>query len=176
MDISLNEFSSGNICDQLNNPDINKHFTKLEIANYKENIELFEFSKGNLIIEEGSKPKGIYCVLEGTAKLFQVGFNGKEQILRFANAGEIIGYRSILCNEDFRASATALENMKIKFVPEDLFLKFLELSPKLAFEMLKRVSHELGEASRTITLLAQKNRKRKISRSAFITRKENWNG
>ncbi len=143
--------------------DIRKHFSKEELRDLEEGMERIHLHKGDLIIEESTKPKGVYCVKSGTAKLYKVGFNGKEQILRFAKQGDLIGYRSLLCDEQFGASAAALEDMEIIYIPEFFFHKLLDVSPRLAFDMLKRIAHELGEAARTITILAQKTVRERLA-------------
>ena len=119
--------------------------------------------KGDEIIQEGATPKGIYCIIKGTAKLFKIGFNGKEQILRFANCGDIIGYRSILSHEAFGASATAMNPTEIYYIPEKFFIRLLELNPKLAFDILERIAKDLGEYARTITYLAQKTVRERLA-------------
>lgn len=151
------------VCDEFDNPEIQKKFTKEEWNILKFERETIKLEKGEYIIKEGANPKGVYCIKKGIAKLYKIGFNGKEQILRFAKPGDIIGYRSILCNEPFGASATALEPLEACFIPEKFFNKLLEHSPRLAFDMLKRISQELGEAAKTITILAQKSVRERLA-------------
>lgn len=145
------------------NDDLAKYFSKEEWNLLRTEQTDLEFDKGEFIIKEGSVPNGIFCVTKGKAKLYKNGFNGKEQILRFIQEGDVIGYRSILCDEVFGASATALEKMEISYIPSRAFHKMLEISPKLAFEILKLVSYELGEAGKTITILAQKTVRERLA-------------
>src|SRR5690606_10076129 len=72
-----------NICTLFENPEILKHFSKEELAELSHERKTVSFRKGETIIEEGATPKGIYYIDKGTAKMFKLGFNGKEQILRF---------------------------------------------------------------------------------------------
>jgi CRP/FNR family transcriptional regulator, polysaccharide utilization system transcription regulator len=145
------------------NPDSLGVFTKEELIEFEQEKKILTLKKGDEIIQEGATPKGIYCIIKGTAKLFKIGFNGKEQILRFANAGDIIGYRSILSQESFGASATAMNPIEIYYIPEKFFLKLLELNPKLAFDILQRIAKDLGEYARTITYLAQKTVRERLA-------------
>jgi len=161
-----------NLLLEYNKPEIRQHFNKDELATLERESEIQHITKGTIIIKEGSKPNGIFCVTKGTAKLYKLGFNGKEQILRFAKSGDIIGYRSILCNEPFGASAAAMEDMEMSFIPEHHFHKLLEISPKLAFDMLKRISKELGEAGRTITILAQKTVRERLAEILLLLEKK----
>ena len=144
------------------NDDLAKYFSKEEWNLLRMEQSDLRFDKGEYIIKEGSVPKGIFCVTKGKAKLYKNGFNGKEQILRFIQEGDVIGYRSILCDEVFGASATALEKNLEGFSFKQRH-KMLEISPKLAFEILKLISHELGEAGKTITILAQKTVRERLA-------------
>ena len=133
------------------NPESFGVFSKEELLEFEQEKKIINLKKGDEIIHEGHTPKGIYCVMKGTAKLFKIGFNGKEQILRFINEGDIIGYRSILSQEVFGASSTAMTPIEIYYIPEKFFLKLLEVNPKLAFNVLQRIAKDLGEYARTIT-------------------------
>ena len=117
-------------------------FSKEELLEFEQEKKVLNLKKGDEIIQEGNTPKGIYCIIKGTAKLFKIGFNGKEQILRFINEGDIIGYRSILSQEVFGASATAMTPVEIYYIPEKFFLKLLEVNPKLAFNVLQRIAKD----------------------------------
>lgn len=161
-----------NICDLFENPEILTHFTKEELAELSHEKKIISFKKGENIIDEGSTPKGIYYLAKGTAKMYKLGFNGKEQILRFTKTGDIIGYRSILSKQPYGASATAMEDTEVCFIPEKFFLKVLEFHPKLAFDILRRISEDLGESAQTITFLAQKTVRERLAEVLLLLEKK----
>lgn len=161
-----------NICELFENQEILKHFSKEELAELSHEKKIISYKKGDLIIEEGATPKGIYYLDKGTAKMFKLGFNGKEQILRFTKSGDIIGYRSILSKQPYGASATAMEDTEACFIPEKFFLKVLEHHPKLAFDILRRISEDLGESAQTITFLAQKTVRERLAEVLLLLEKK----
>lgn len=161
-----------NICDLFENPDVLKHFTKEELSELSHEKKVISFKKGDAIIEEGGTPKGIYYLSKGTAKMFKLGFNGKEQILRFAKMGDIIGYRSILSRQPYGASSTAMEETEACFIPEKFFMKILEFHPKLAFDILRRISEDLGDSAQTITYLAQKTVRERLAEVLLLLEKK----
>ncbi len=73
-----------------------------------------------------------------------MGSNGKEQILFIAKPGDFLGYRSLLSEEFYGASATVLEQAAICFVPKSDFLKILNSNPSFFQKLMKAVCHELG--------------------------------
>ncbi len=161
-----------NICELFENQEILKHFSKEELAELSHEKKIISYKKGETIIEEGATPKGIYYLDKGTAKMFKLGFNGKEQILRFTKSGDIIGYRSILSKQPYGASATAMEGTEVCFIPEKFFLKVLEFHPKLAFDILRRISEDLGESAQTITFLAQKTVRERLAEVLLLLEKK----
>ncbi|NLN33825.1 MAG: Crp/Fnr family transcriptional regulator [Flavobacteriaceae bacterium] len=161
-----------NICTLFENPEVLRHFTKEELAELSHEKKIISYKKGESIIEEGATPKGIYYIDKGTAKMFKLGFNGKEQILRFTKSGDIIGYRSILSKQPYGASATAMEDTEVCFIPEKFFLRVLEVHPKLAFDILRRISEDLGESAQTITFLAQKTVRERLAEVLVLLEKK----
>lgn len=125
--------------------------------------EILKFKKGETIFEDGATPKGVYFLNKGTAKLSKMGVYGKEQILRFIKEGDLIGYRSLLCGENFQAQAEAMTDVEATFLPADIFIHLLEVDPKLSFAMLQKIAFELGESSNTVTFLAQKTVRERLA-------------
>lgn len=128
------------------------------------------FRKGQVIIHEGARPQGVYCIHRGKVKLYTMGTEGKEQIIRFITNGELIGYRSLLSDEAISASATALEDTFACYIPKSSFFKVIEDNPKFSLKLLKMSCHELGEAGKMITSLAQKNVKERLAEILLILR------
>jgi CRP/FNR family transcriptional regulator len=114
------------------------------------------YKKGQTLFSEGSYPFGVFCVNNGKIKLSHLGDDGKEQIIRLLKAGDVLGYRALLSGDRYSASAVALEDTQICFIPKDLFIKVLKLDQGLAFEMMKLLSDELHKAEVKLTHLAQK--------------------
>ncbi|MDR2121978.1 MAG: Crp/Fnr family transcriptional regulator [Flavobacteriaceae bacterium] len=151
------------IVSELKNKEILSQFTKEELEILDKEIKEIHYEKGQEIIHEGYKPTGIYGIIHGTGKLYRSGFNGKEQILRFVKNGDIVGYRSLLGGETFSASCTVLEDVLAVYIPEVIFHRLLEVSSKVSFDVLKKISQDLGEAGKTITLLAQKTVRERLA-------------
>ncbi len=150
------------MCQNFNDSLFNK-LTDKEMEEFGGLKKSIFFRKGDVILQEGQNPKGVYCLKTGKCKLFTRGFNGKEQILRIIQSGDIIGYRSLLSEEQYSASAVALEDTWTCFIPEVYFTKVLTHNPKLSKEMMKVAMHELGEAGKQITSLAQKTVRERLA-------------
>jgi CRP/FNR family transcriptional regulator len=114
------------------------------------------FKKGQTIFNEGSYPFGVFCINSGKVKLAHLGDDGKEQIIRLLKGGDVVGYRALLSGERYSASAVALEDTQVCFIPKELFLHILKNDAGLTFEMMKLLSDELHKTELKLTHLAQK--------------------
>ena len=136
---------------------------KVEMAEVEEVKGCELYKKGEAIFEEGKYAKGIYCVSKGKVKLYQIGREGKEQIVRFARPGDLIGYRSILSDQALSATAETLEESAICFIPKDTLFKLIDMSPSFSLRVMKMACEDLGEATRIMTDLAQKTVKERLA-------------
>jgi CRP-like cAMP-binding protein len=114
------------------------------------------YKKGQIIFHEGAHPFGVYCVNTGKIKLSHLGDDGKEQIIRLLKVGDITGYRALLSGDRYAASAIALEDTHVCFIPKELFVNILKNDAGLAFEIMRLLSDELHRAELQLTHLAQK--------------------
>ncbi|KAB2814046.1 Crp/Fnr family transcriptional regulator [Phaeocystidibacter luteus] len=121
------------------------------------------FKKGQIMMSEGSRPNGVFCIHSGKAKLHRLGQNGKDQIIRFAVNGDLIGYRSLLSEEPLSATVEALEDVHACYIPKQVLFSFLEKNPKFSLNILRMACHELGEAGKLITDIAQKSVRERLA-------------
>ncbi len=126
------------------------------------------FRKGQIIFHEGSNPYGVYCIKHGKVKLSIVGDEGREQIVRLAGDGDLLGYRSLLVAERYNATAVAIEDSQVCFVPRDVFLPIVKQDANLSHELLKLLSHQLKDAEVKLTHLAQKSVRERLAETLLF--------
>ena len=114
------------------------------------------YKKGEIIFKEGSFASGVYCINSGKIKVSMLGDEGREQIVRLAKAGDIIGYKALLSSVRYSASAVAIDDSNVCFIPREAFIHTLKKDALLSFEMMRLLSDELRNAEGKITHLAQK--------------------
>ena len=122
-----------------------------------------DFKRGDILYQEGNRISGFFCIHRGIIKVFKTGFDGKEQIIRFAKKGDIIAYRSVLSNELACTSAKVIEDCQVCFIPSEILISFIKTNPSYAIELLKLACHELGEANSFITDIAQKTVRERLA-------------
>ena len=132
------------------------HLELDELAAFDATKSCMSYKKGQVIFNEGGHPLGLFCVNDGKVKIEHTGQDGKEQIVRMAKGGDVLGYRALLSSERYNASAVALDDTDVCFIPKDSFFGVLKSNPNLSLEIIKMLSTELRKAEQSITDLAQK--------------------
>lgn len=132
-----------------------------------------KIKKGEPLFEEGEKLKGVYCVREGVSKLSKLSANGKDQIVKLATKGEVMGQRSVISEESANLSAVAVNDMEVCFIPKEVIVNTLHKNPDFTYEVLRHMAHELREADDVIVNMSQKTVKQRIA-EAFLYLKANY--
>lgn len=140
-----------------------KYLTPEEVETINFEKDFRKYKRGDILYQEGNRISGFYCINSGIIKVFKTGFDGKEQIIRFAKTGDIIAYRSVLSNEVACTSAKVLEDCQVCFIPSEILISFIKTNSTYALELLKLACHELGEANSFITNIAQKTVRERLA-------------
>ncbi|MFN4083471.1 MAG: Crp/Fnr family transcriptional regulator [Bacteroidia bacterium] len=126
------------------------------------------YKKGQAVFYEHNIPLGVYCISKGILKLTRSNKDGKEQIVRFAKAGEFLGYRAIIAEEPLVVTATCIEDTICCFIPKETFLKLVENNHEINKLMMKSLCHELGLADERIQSMAQKSVRERLAETLLF--------
>lgn len=129
--------------------------------------------KGEVIFQEGEKLNGVYCVRSGVSKLSKLSANGKDQIVKLATKGQVLGQRCVISEEVSNLSARAVDDMEVCFIPKDGVVHTLNTNPNFAVEVLRHMAHDLKEADDVIVNMSQKTVKQRVA-EAFLYMKNNF--
>tara|TARA_R110000796_G_scaffold37722_4_gene95362 strand:+ start:269348 stop:270046 length:699 start_codon:yes stop_codon:yes gene_type:complete len=129
--------------------------------------------KGESIFQEGEKLNGVFCVRDGVSKLSKLSSNGKDQIVKLATKGQVLGQRSVIAEETANLSAVAVNDMQVCFIPKEGILHTLNTNPNFAVEVLRHMAHDLKEADDVIVNMSQKTVKQRVA-EAFLYMKKNF--
>lgn len=121
------------------------------------------YKKGQVLFHEGTRPLGVFCINRGKVKVYKLGSDGKEQIIRIAKESDILGYKAMISEETYPVTAETLEDCTICFLPKSDFLNLLSDSPAFNQKLLQAVCHEIGVMSDSMTNLAQKSVRERLA-------------
>jgi CRP/FNR family transcriptional regulator, polysaccharide utilization system transcription regulator len=129
------------------------------------------FRKGQNVYHEGASPYGLFCLNNGRIKIYINGEDGREQIIRFISPGEIFGIKSLIENQKYSTSATAIEDSIVCFINNrklfDLIIKY----PNLTNYLLVSLSRMLDMAEKRLASMALKSVRERVAESLLILHK-----
>jgi len=132
----------------------------LKMANCKTS---YTIKKGESVFEEGEVTNGVFCVKDGVCKMTKLSANGKDQIVKLAKPGELLGQRSMISDEPANLSAVALEDMEVCFVPKNEIMQFFNQNNQFSMNMMKTICGDLKEADDHMVSMAQKSVKERLA-------------
>ncbi len=128
----------------------------------QENHIVIECKKGQSFIIEGAPVHGMYFVYSGKAKVTKSGYHGKEQILRLAAEGDIIGLRGYNHRKVYPIAATAWEATTLCYFPNKFFTQELQTHHTLAYELMLFYAEELDKTEERVKKFAQMTVREKV--------------
>lgn len=117
------------------NPDIMKEVEKARLTCH--------FKPGQYIFHAGNTPLGLFTISSGTVKIESVSPNGHTHTLRLMGAGANLGYRSLFANEPYQASAIAVDDCVLCFIPRSEAMIILQNHPEVMLRLLEKISKDL---------------------------------
>jgi CRP/FNR family transcriptional regulator len=145
-----------------------KHCSPEQLGRVNSTKVCTTYRKGQHIFHEHTVPLGIHWIETGVVKLVRTNNDGKEQILRFAKPGDFLGYRALIADEPFVATAICIEETLACFVPRNIFLQLLDENPLISKDLLKSLSHDLGVVEERVQSLAQKSVRERLAETLLF--------
>jgi len=139
--------------------------SKRELADNKADILIKR--KQNIFVQ-GNVPQYFYLIRRGKVKVYLLGENGKEQIVRVAKEGDAIGYRALLTDEKYYATAVAMEDCELCAISKNFFMDELDRNPILAKDTLALLSKQLRESENRMFSLSYKSVKERIAEGVLM--------
>lgn len=124
--------------------------------------------RGDVILHEGKYPDGLFCIHKGKVKVFREGEDGKEQIVRFATDGDMLGYKALITNKPYVNSVVALDDSHICFIPRSMFFEMLHRNPELTTKLMEHLSNELRFTEERLVHLAQKPLRSRLAETLLV--------
>jgi CRP-like cAMP-binding protein len=112
------------------------------------------YPDGETIFSRGEPGEGMLVVLQGRIRLSIVSAEGRELILREAEAGDVIGEIAVIDGGRRTADAVAVGPVIAGFVGQPSFTRLLEERPALTMPVLQVLCHRLRETTDQLESIA----------------------
>jgi len=110
--------------------------------------------KAKLFVE-GQKPRGVFFLRTGRAKLTTCSIIGKTIITRFADPGDVLGLNAVVAGRPYGATAEMMKSGQVDFLPQDVLLRLMRDHYDFALVVTQQLSetyYPLHDAVRALGL------------------------
>lgn len=128
------------------------------------------YRKGETIIQGGTKPKGLVCLVSGKAKLFRIGAGNREQIIKMLRPHSYLAFRSLFSDNTFPFSVVAIEESAAVIFEKHIMSRILKQNPELAIKFMKIISEDLLSSENRLISLTQKHVRGRLAESLLLLR------
>ena len=98
------------------------------------------YAKKESVFREGDRADGFFIVATGRVKVFKLSEEGKEQVLHLIGPGQSFAEATIFEGGAYPASAEALDDCELVYLPKRQFTDLLERNPRIALRMMASLS------------------------------------
>ncbi len=142
------------------------HLDDLAVVSTEKGCRLYR--KGEMLYYSGDQPSGLYCIHHGNVKIFKMGRDGKEQIVRLAHEGDILGYRSLISGEPYSSFAVPIDDAQICHIPKHVFFNLITTNPNFSKRIMVLLSRELKAAEERIVEIAHKPVRERLAETLLL--------
>jgi CRP-like cAMP-binding protein len=104
------------------------------------------FKKGETIFAQGQVADHMFMIEHGKVKVETAYVKGTARIVRLAGDGDVLGHRGIGTTLIYTATATALAETTVNYIPMSLFLSVLKANNLFCYHFLLFFAEELRKA------------------------------
>jgi len=125
-------------------------FEPQEVESLVRTAAIEVFKPRQMLFHEGDPGGSMYVLLSGRVKVTTFSADGKECILSFVGAGEVLGEITLLDGAPRAASACALETTRALHIARRDFLPALQRNPAAALHIMGVLCERLRATSRLV--------------------------
>lgn len=121
------------------------------------------FGRGEELFARGDAAKGLFVVLRGTVRVYQIGDTGREHVLTLERPGSSVAELPLFDGGPYPAWAAAAEESVLFLLPCDRFERLLRQSPELAREVIQMLAGRLRMLVQMMESVALKEVRQRVA-------------
>lgn len=140
-------------------------FLKEHEVHYLDEIkQTIQLNRGDFLNEKGKTVDYVYCIQSGHTKITWPDENfQKESIVKIVVPGDMTGYRCVFSEQNFRATAVAIEPVVACKIPKDFFFELTSSNIQFNLEILKKMGSEIKKAEERLHSFTAKNVRERLA-------------
>lgn len=129
------------------------------------NVKERKYQAKSFIYIENSQPIYLYRITKGQIKVFNTNNDGKEYTTSLKTEGEYLGYQSLLKDQNYIDSASAVTDTIVELIPKESFFEVLNENREVANQFIKRLSSDVLDLEKELLKLAYDSVKKRVADS-----------
>jgi CRP-like cAMP-binding protein len=121
-------------------------------------------ARDEMLFAEGDACEGMYVVQQGALKLFKMADTGREQVLVIERAGSTVGELPLFDGGSFPASAAAIEDSTLLYLPKREFLELCQHNSQVAFAVIRTLAWRFRYMTSLVEELSLKEVSHRLAR------------
>lgn len=132
-------------------------------AQLKEDKKLKAYKQKDYLYHEGDYPAFVYLVAEGAVKTYHLTQEGKQFITGIFEAGDYLGYKSVVEDRNHHQYAQTLTDAKVYRIPREEFEQLVTDSAGFTRMILEKASRGLSYSEDRMTQLAYDSVRKRVA-------------
>lgn len=146
--------------------------TEEQLDIFKDAVTTSLYNKKDVIFVEGGPCPGFYVVKSGRVKLIKTSKDGKEQIIKILQPGELLGMETFYNGKRYGNTAMAMDGCELCFIEKNAFFRIIAEHPSIAKKIIIALSKELDHAYSKIGSMGLMNAREKMAHLLYTLSKE----
>jgi CRP-like cAMP-binding protein len=121
-------------------------------------------AKDEMLFAEGDTSEGLYVIQDGALKLFKMADTGREQVLVIERAGSTVGELPLFDGGALPASAAAIEDSTLLYLPKREFLDLCRRNCEVAFAVIRTLAWRFRYMTSLVEELSLKEVSHRLAR------------
>jgi len=151
---------------------LSKNKGLVELKRIIEERRTRQFKKNQVIYYEGDKGNGLYLVIKGRIKTLKMAEDGRELMTGIYTADEYLGIHSLLSDETYSETATALEDSLLCLIPKDQLDELLNLYPEVGREFIRLLANNIRDKEEQLLQLAYHSVRKRMAEAMLRLHKQ----
>jgi CRP-like cAMP-binding protein len=111
-----------------------------ELVTLASHCSVRQLARDEILFAEGDPCEGLYVVQAGAIKVFKMADSGREQVLGIDRAGSTVAELPIFDGGNYPASAAAIEDSTLLYLPKREFLSLCRENSTVAFAVIRTLA------------------------------------
>ncbi len=126
--------------------------------------------KKEVIYHEGDDLRSIYFINKGKVRTFKMNNDGKEYVTGLHNAGDFLGYLSVLEAGKAAETAETLEDCELALIPREDMLALMYKDRDVSMRFIKMLSNDMKEKEERLLELAYSSVRQRVAQALLRVR------